>query len=172
MNQQNPTVDQVLMALRRIIRAIDVHSHRLVQVCGLTGPQFMILREIGRRGTPSPTELARAVSLSNPTVTGILNRLAQRDLITRERSESDRRRLQISLTPAGAEAMRAAPTMLEDTLARSFTEIQDWEQSLILASLQRLAGIFNAEGLDAAPILASGPLTLTEEEVRETSEAP
>jgi DNA-binding MarR family transcriptional regulator len=166
MSQKDPTVDQVLMALRRIIRAIDVHSHRLVQACGLTGPQLMIMRELSRRGTASSTDLARAVSLSNPTVTGILNRLALRDLIIRERSQSDRRRLQISLTPAGVEAMGGAPTMLEDTLARSFTGLQDWERNLILASLQRLAGIFHAEDLDAAPILASGPLTLTEEEVR------
>lgn len=172
MKQQDPMVEQVLMALRRIIRAVDVHSHRLVQACGLTGPQLMILQEIGRRGTPSSTELARAVSLSNPTVTGILNRLAHRGLISRVRSETDRRRLQISLTSSGVEALGSAPTMLEDTLAGEFAGLHDWERSLILASLQRVAGILNAEQLDAAPILASGPLTLTEDEVRETSEAP
>jgi len=172
MTQQDPTVDQVLIALRKIIRAIDVHSHRLVQTCGLTGPQLVIMQEIGRRGTPSPTDLARAVKLSNPTVTGILNRLEQRGLVSRERSERDRRSFRIALTSTGVEALGAAPTLLEDTLAHAFECIEDWERSLLLASLQRLAGIFHAEDLDAAPFLTSGSLTRTEEEVRETSEAP
>ena len=172
MTGRDPMVDQVLIALRRIVRAIDVHSHRLVQVCGLTGPQLVILQEIDRCGTPSPTELARAVNLSNPTVTGILNRLAQRGLISRERSENDRRRLRISLTPAGVDALVAAPTLLEDTLANALGSIEDWERSLLLSSLQRLAGIFHAQDLDAAPFLASGPLTRTEEEIRETPPAP
>ena len=172
MNQQDPMVEQVLMAMRRIVRAIDLHSHRLVRACGLTGPQLLLLQEIGRRVTPSSTELARAVNLSNPTVTGILNRLSQRGLIARERCESDRRRLQISLTPLGVEALDAAPTLLEDTLASSFADLQDWERSLILASLQRLAGIFHVEDLDAAPILASGSLTRTAEEILETIDTP
>jgi len=167
MSRVDPTIEQVLMALRRIVRAIDIHSHRLVKACGLTGPQLVLMQEIGRSETPSPSDLAQSANLSNATVTGILNRLECRGLIARRRSETDKRRLKISLTEAGIDALHSAPSMLQDTMARALAELEDWERSLLLASLQRLAGIMHAEGLDAAPILSSGPLNLTEDEVRE-----
>ena len=57
--------------------------------------------------------------------------------------------------------------MLQYTLVRALTELDDWERSLLLASLQRLAGIMQVEGLEAAPILSSGPLSLNENEMLE-----
>ncbi len=163
----DPTAEQVLVALRRIVRAIDVHSHRLVKACGLTGPQLVLMQQIGRIGTPSPSELAKSLNLSNATVTGIVDRLERRGLVVRRQSETDKRRIRISLTESGVDALGSAPTMLQDTLVRALTELDDWERSLLLASLQRLAGIMQVEGLEAAPILSSGPLSLNENEMLE-----
>lgn len=167
MSRSDPTVEQVLVALRRIVRAIDVHSHQLVKACGLTSPQLVLMQEVGRGGTPSPSELAKSLNLSNATVTGILDRLERRELVARRRSETDKRRIRVSLTRSGIDALGSAPSMLQDSLAKALAELDDWERSLLLASLQRLAGIMHAEGLDAAPILSSGPLNLTEDEILE-----
>ncbi len=43
MSRLETTVDQVLVALRRIVRAIDVHSHRLVIASVLAAPQLLIM---------------------------------------------------------------------------------------------------------------------------------
>ena len=40
-----------------------------------------------------------------------------------------------------------------------FGKLQDWEQTLILSSLQRIATMMEAKEIEAAPILASGALT-------------
>lgn len=85
--------DEVLVALRRVIRAVDLHSRQLVRSHGLTAPQALILKEIVSFGEIAVGEVAQRVSLSQATVTDILNRLEKRALVTRERSSADRRRV-------------------------------------------------------------------------------
>lgn len=152
------TLDKVLIALRRIIRAVDLHSHSLSQRYGLTGPQLVILRELLRRGEISGSELAGAVSLSLATVTGILTRLEARGLVSRRRSESDKRRVLVRTTPAAERLLEAAPPPLQESFARQFERLKDWEQSLILSSLQRLVTMMEARELDASPFLTTGSL--------------
>ena len=42
--------DRALAAIRRIIRAIDIHSRALMKSHGLTGPQLALLNELARSG--------------------------------------------------------------------------------------------------------------------------
>lgn len=149
-------VDEVLVAIRRIIRAIDLHSRRLVQSHGLTGPQALILKEVGRSGPLTAGELANAVSLSQATITDIVKRLEGRDLLVRERSLEDKRRINIKLTDAGRELVARSLPLLQEQFKNRFAELKAWEQSQLLYSLQRLAALMDADELDASPVLASG----------------
>ena len=72
--------EDILRSLRRITRAIDLHSRHLAHTFGLTGPQLVCLRTVGARGKMTPSELAKQVSLSQATITGIIDRLAARQL--------------------------------------------------------------------------------------------
>jgi DNA-binding MarR family transcriptional regulator len=162
----NERVDQVLSALRRVIRAVDLHSRQLVQSHGLTGPQALLLKALGE-GSLSAGSLAERVSLSQGTVTDILNRLEQRGLVTRVRSASDRRRVMVELSPAGRECLSSSPPLLQDRFAGRFRELEDWEQSMLLASLQRIAAMMDAGELDAAPVLSSGSVRATPEAIEE-----
>ena len=83
----------VLVSMRRIIQAFDLHSRYLFRTYGLTGPQLVILQELSNSGEVSIGELAKTVSLGQATVTGIINRLEQRGLVMRRRSEKDKRRV-------------------------------------------------------------------------------
>lgn len=149
--------DQIVAATRRIIRAVDLHSRRLVESCGLTGPQLAVLREVGRREEVSPTALARAVHLSGATVTGIVTRLQRRGLVQRGRDTMDRRVVLVTLTPAGHEVLRGVPSQLQDRFRRELTVLEDWEQTLMLGTLQRIAAMMDADELDAAPHLEVTP---------------
>lgn len=162
-NTQNSISDDVLIALRQIIRSIDLRSKRLVKQFGLTGPQLLILREIAWSDEITASELAKAISLSQATVTGILERLEKRALITRRRSNSDRRRVKVSATPAGRQLLEAAPPLMQESFLEQFDRIQNWEQHMILSTLQRLVTMMDAKQIDAAPILASEPLEVLPE---------
>ena len=106
-------LNKVLISLRRIMRAVDLHSRSLNQRYGLTGPQLIILRELSRLGEISGSELARSVSLSLPTVTGILTRLEKRDLVSRRllliEFKEPRARVRRAFLVCNSTAVRSAP---------------------------------------------------------------
>src|SRR3546814_3935999 len=62
----------VLTALRRIIRATDLHSKQLSREVGLTTPQVVVLQAVRDLGEVTTGQLSRRVSLSQGTVTTIL----------------------------------------------------------------------------------------------------
>lgn len=150
--------DQIVAALRRIVRAIDLQSRRLGEECGLTGPQIVILREASRMRDPSIGALARAASLSQPTVSGILDRLEAQQLVRRRRSEVDRRSVFVTVTAKGAGVLERAPSLLQDRFLRELARLEEWERTQMLSILQRLAGMMDAEAIDAAPLLETGAI--------------
>ena len=148
--------DQVIVALRRITRAIDLHSRRLMQQVGLTTPQLAALQAIGRLQPITVGSLAKSIHLSQATLTGILTRLETRSLVSRVRSVSDRRTVVVELTEEGQAVLESAPSLLQDRFRRELLKLEEWEQTLMLASLQRIAAMMDAEQLDAAPVLTTG----------------
>jgi len=155
---QSMVTREVVMALRRIIRAIDLHSHALVARCGLTGPQLMVLKELVEGSPQSVGEVARSVHLSQATVTGILDRLEERGAVSRTRSRDDRRRVEVTVTEGGQRALAAAPPLLQEHFVRAFGRLPSWEQTQILSSLQRLVALMEAGDLAVNPILATEPV--------------
>lgn len=149
---------EVLIALRRLIRATDLHSKHLVRTAGLTASQVLILQAIGGHKQATPSQLARDISLSQATITSIVDRLEQRGLIERERSQQDRRRVYLRLTEQGKEVLEQAPAPLQDHFIRQFRQLENWEQLSIISSLQRVAAMMDADGIDASPILDVGSL--------------
>ncbi|WP_417471083.1 MarR family winged helix-turn-helix transcriptional regulator [Maricaulis sp.] len=150
--------DDILIALRRITRAIDLQSKKLMKTTGLTAPQLVIMQTLRREGQMSPSAIAKTVSLSQATITSILDRLVKRDYVLRERSGTDKRIILARLTDKGTEAAAAAPELLQSGFLREFRKLQDWEASMLIASLQRIAEMMDAEDLDASPILETGEI--------------
>ena len=148
--------EEVLVALRRVIRATDLHSKRLSKHAGLTGPQLLIMRSIRDLGEVTIGTIADKVSLSQATVTTILDRLEPRKLVYRVRSTQDKRKVHAHLTSEGAEILSRAPNPLQEDFTRKFQSLAEWEQTMILASLQRVANMMDADDIDAAPMLTVG----------------
>ena len=148
----------VLIALRKIIRATDIHSRRLTKTVGLTAPQLLVLQAIRGLGAVAISRLSTEVSLSQATVTTILDRLEKRGYVERRRSDKDKRVVHALLTDAGREMLEKAPTPLQEAFSLRFEALEPWEKSLILAALQRVASMMDAEELDASPFLEVGDL--------------
>lgn len=147
--------DEIISEIRKIIRAVDIHSKSLSKTYGLTGPQLMILTDIGKHGDVTVTELARQVSLSQATVTSILGRLEQRNLVTRERGQTDKRKVYLKITEHGNNILASNPSLLQVDFVRRFNRLEDWEQSLLISSLQRIALMMGAHEEAIIPLLTS-----------------
>src|SRR5690554_1401857 len=155
---------QVLVALRRLIRATDLHSKHLVRTAGLTASQVLLLQAIDDKGTATSSQLAKIISLSQATVTTILDHLESRGLISRQRSTHDKRKVFIGLTEQGQQVLADAPAPLQEHFIEQFRQLQTWEQTAIISSLQRVAQMMDAGDIDASPVLDVGVLDRLEED--------
>lgn len=144
------------MALRRITRASDLHSRLLLQRYGLKSPQLAALQVLERMQPMCAGTLARELRLSQGTVTGVLGRLEKRAFIHRTRGTQDRRSVHIELTDAGAKVVAEGPSLLQDRFRRELSRLRQWERTMILATLQRIAAMMDAEEMRAMPVLATG----------------
>ncbi|QQD20387.1 MarR family transcriptional regulator [Oceanospirillaceae bacterium ASx5O] len=154
--------DEVLVALRRIIRATDLHSRQLSKVSGLTSPQLLILQLLRQHTELTVGEVAQRVSLSQATVTTIIDRLEKRALVKRERGSSDKRKVYVYLTDAANAVLLNAPKPLQESFVQQFQDLHDWEQTMILSALERVAYMMDAQHIDASPVLDIGRLDRTD----------
>ncbi|MFA0668213.1 MarR family winged helix-turn-helix transcriptional regulator [Vibrio splendidus] len=145
--------DEILVAIRQIIRAIDLHSKKLSKEYGLTGPQLILMRAIQEMGDVTIKELSNQTNVSQATTTTIIDRLELNGYVQRVRSSSDRRKVHANLTEKGQELLNNAPPPLQDNFVKKFQNLETWEQSLLLSSMQRVSAMMNAEDIDAAPVL-------------------
>jgi len=151
-------VSDALVAIRRIVRAAEFASRDLARTTGLTPSQLIVLQIVAREGEPGAGAIAEAARRSQATVTALLDKLEARGLVIRNRGSQDRRRVSVELTPEGRRALADMPDVLQDRFAARFEKLADWEQASVIAGLERVATLLNAEGIDASPVLDVGAL--------------
>jgi DNA-binding MarR family transcriptional regulator len=163
---ENDLSSDVLIALRQIMRAVDLHSKRLERNYKLTGPQLIVLSQITKNDNIPIGKLADLVSLSNATVTGIVDRLEKRGLVTRIRSTNDRRQVLIKATDNGIHIFKSAPSPLQEQFLNKFNELNVNDQQAILSALEEVATMMKAEHLEVAPVLSGQPLPDNEQNAK------
>ena len=156
--EQAPAAAEVATLLRRLIRASDLQSRRIERTTGLTGPQAAVLRAVETLGHGATRALADEVSLSQATVTSIVDRLEKKEYVGRERSKQDKRKVLAFITDTGLDKLKTAPTLLQESFIRQFKYLQEWEQTMIISALQRVAQMMDAQHIDASPFLDVGAL--------------
>ncbi len=144
---------RTLRAIRRIIRAADLHSRRLASQHGITVPQLLCLTKLIENESLTVRELAAQIYVSASTVVGILDRLESRGLVTRRRGELDKRMVHVSITESGKKLVSDSPSPLHEELVAEMRAIPEEEQSEIANALEKLVDLLEIQRLDAAPIL-------------------
>lgn len=150
--------ETALVALRRILRATELNSRLLANRTGLTTSQFIILQIVAHHGKVSPSTVARSARLTQATVTSLVDKLEKNRLVTRRRDTEDRRRIWIEVTAAGRRSLETSPDLLHDRFRERFRQLEDWEQAMIITSLERVSTMLDAGAIDASPVLDIGDI--------------
>ena len=137
--------EQFIIALRRITRAADIHSHLLQREFGVTGPQLSTLRVVHRLQPVSAGALARAAHIGYATLTGILDRLEAHGHITRTRDPDDRRTAVLKMTKAGERLLASAPSLLQTRLHEELKRMPEADRTAMLDALLMVSGLMEAE---------------------------
>lgn len=149
---------ELLISIRKIIQAIDIHSRMLNKRFGLTGPQLIVMQEIASHGQISITPLSKATSLRQATVTDITQRLEAKGYISRKKNKEDKRATSLFLTDTGKKIIEQLPPLLQEEFTERFSSMANWEQLMILSAFERVVSLMSAEEIDASPVLVTGLL--------------
>ena len=135
--------EEILATLRQISRAMSIYSRSLEKHYGLTSPQLLILHELFQNDQIAIGEIARKISLSQATVTDIIDRLEIKDLVIRTKTNLDRRQVLIKITSNGKNIINKKPSLLQKDFLVKFNKLQKWEQHLLLSSVERISTMMN-----------------------------
>ena len=93
--------------VRLLRNALTARSIAVSAPLGLPTGSLTVLALIAANPGSSQSALARRAGLNKSALVGIVDQLEQRGLAARDRSTSDRRRNQVTVTPEGEAAMQA-----------------------------------------------------------------
>lgn len=144
--------DRMVRAIRRIIRAVEVRSRRLMADHDVTGPQLSALNVLYRRGELTGTRIAKALLLSPSTIVGVVDRLEEKGLVERRRDTVDRRRVMVRLTDSGQKLVRKIPNSVEWTLATKVRGIPEAERRRLATALEKCVHLMGADDISADPL--------------------
>lgn len=103
--------------------ALQSMSKRMEVSLGVTGPQRLVIRIVGRFPGISAGELANVLHIHPSTLTGILKRLEGRGIIERAQDEEDARRALFSLTAKGRDLDGLRIGTVEAIVRRSLAKL-------------------------------------------------
>lgn len=150
--------DMSLIALRRILRATELYGRDLAQAAGLTAAQFRALQVVAESGVSTAKAISTRMGVSQATVTALVDKLVKGEMVERHKSKTDGRQMDIVLTARGRETIENAPDALQQRYVREFEGLEDWEQAMLVAALEKVAAMLDAKDIDASPVLTAGEL--------------
>lgn len=145
MNNNKALQDSIIASLNRIVRIINRRLQDLLKDFDLTEPQLRTLQELARLSPVPVGALATAVGVSQSTMTGILDRLEKRVLVTRTKDENDRRTVTIEITSEGTELLKRAPQPLEERFRQRLANLKESEQRSIAKALRKIEELIEHE---------------------------
>ena len=152
------TETNIVLQLRKIVRAVEINSRKLSTQFNTTPAQLLALRQLLNSQVKYLAKLAEEVGLSSSTMVGVVDRLEKKGLVIRNRDQKDRRLVNIIITDKGKDYLEDSPKLLQDKLTDSLSLYPEKERLTILESLKKITTIFDAQEIDASPVLDAGGL--------------
>jgi DNA-binding MarR family transcriptional regulator len=140
---------EILDAIRRIVRALRISSRFSEKVLGLSSAQIYVLQKLGESDGCSINELAVRTLTHQSSVSVVVSKLVDRGLAFRRKSRQDARRAEISLTPKGLALIRRAPQPIQQRLIGAIETLPSTERKRLSRSL---ASVVSAAGIAEGPV--------------------
>lgn len=125
---------QMVVAARSMKRALEIKLNEY----GITSSQYIVLELLWKYNGLSLTDLGKVLYFDNPTITGIINRMARAKLVKRTRDRNDRRVIKVHLMPKGWELQSILPKLAEYVNKKAMENFQENEKRTILSLAKRI----------------------------------
>lgn len=144
---------RALTAMRKILRTTELNAKALLAETGLTSSQLIFLQMLEEGEEQTAGHLAARMGITQATATVLIHKLEAQGMLQRRKGETDRRQVWLSLTPRAQEILAIAPDGAHARFNEQFLALEDWEQSMLIASLERVAAMLAPVTGEAAPLL-------------------
>jgi DNA-binding MarR family transcriptional regulator len=136
------SVIETVPAVMRVIRR-EMRSQRTAE---LSVPQFRTLAFLDRHGNVSLTDVAEHLGLTAPSASKLVDGLVNRNMIRRESSTVDRRRIDLTITPPGKKLLQGARAHTHSRMMEKLSPLSP-EQLAVVAEAMRLLHSIYADDL-------------------------
>lgn len=137
------SIKWIIWYVRRLIQADEVHNKSLNRRFQVSQPQLSCILALDEYGPMSSSALARYILVQPSTMTGIIDRLEQKGLVARQRSNADRRVVTIELTELGRALAEHAPPPLPDSIIRGLKRLPSATTKKIVENLATLVSLLD-----------------------------
>jgi DNA-binding MarR family transcriptional regulator len=129
---------RILDSIRRIVRALRVASRRAESRFGLSGAQLFVLQALRDGSSLTINELAERTYTHQSSVSTVVTNLEEAGLISRTRSRTDLRRIEVRITAKGKKILRMRIELGQSRLVAGIAKLPNRERALLAALLERL----------------------------------
>ena len=141
-------VKEIIYQIRRLLQARELYTKELNKKYQISAPQLNCLLALYENGPLPPSQIAKYIMVKSSTVTGIIDRLEQKGLVTRLRKSLDRRVITIELTQAGKRLADNAPPPIQQKIIDGLRRLPEGEIEEIVRGLTKLTRMLEVQDLE------------------------
>jgi DNA-binding MarR family transcriptional regulator len=130
-------IEQSMNAVRSIVRALRINTRAIELQMGISLAQLFVLQQLAERSASSLNELAERTATHQSSVSVVVRRLVERGYVSRASSSSDKRRIEIDVTPVGRALLTEAPTTIQTQLVNALRRMVASDQTALADLLGR-----------------------------------
>jgi DNA-binding MarR family transcriptional regulator len=146
-------VGAALDAFRRIVRALRVGARDGERRAGLSSAQLFALQQIAEHPGASINDVAGLTFTHQSSVSVVIQRLVDQQLVAKVAPSHDRRRQHLELTAAGRRVLRRAPAVVQERLIAAIAALPAADRRALARSLGEVARLVDQEGAAHPPML-------------------
>lgn len=136
---------QVLRRFRLVFNAIKTHFRQVEKKAGVGGAQLWALAVIQEQPGIGVSDLARAMDIHQSTASNLIRSLSDLQLVAAEKTGSDRRAVQLHVTPGGTKVLKKAPGPFTGVLPQALASLDKQTLKRLDRDLGRLIALLDAD---------------------------
>ncbi|MFN8651663.1 MAG: MarR family transcriptional regulator [Gemmatimonadales bacterium] len=145
----SPDITAIVGGLRRVVRALELYSREVKRDYGLTAPQLWAIKTLAREGPLTVNQLAACLHVHQSSASILVNRLEQRGMVRRSRTDADRRFVRIEPTAEALAVLERAPEPAQGRLLHGLSAMTPARLKSIRRAVDDLVGAMEAENVEA-----------------------
>ena len=134
--------------IRKLIQGAELYTKELNKKYSITAAQLNCLLALYENGQLPLSQIAKHMMVKSSTVTGVIDRLERKALVTRERNAPDRRVINIQLTADGKKMAKVAPPPIQQRVFDGLQQLSNKDLDQIILSLATLAKMLDVQDLE------------------------